>query len=106
MYPPVGDLGEDGVSLYASGPNRALRPILCSILKTWEGWPSLRENLLDSVVVQDYEPVGVQHLLLPDPSRYLTDRLITVSINDLPLEEVILISSVELYSALKENITR
>ena len=105
MYPPVGDLGEDGVSL-ASGPNRALRPILCSILKTWEGWASLREILLDSAVVQDYEPVGVQHLLLPDPSRYLTDRLITVNISAPPLEEVIRISSVELHSALKENTPR
>mmetsp|Transcript_20957 Transcript_20957/g.24921 ORF Transcript_20957/g.24921 Transcript_20957/m.24921 type:complete len:634 (-) Transcript_20957:364-2265(-) len=102
MYPLVGDLGEDGVSLYASGPNRALRPILRSILESWEGWPSLRENLLGSAVVQDYESVGTQHLLLPDPSRYLTDRLLTVNVGAPPLEEVIRISPGELYAALEE----
>lgn len=102
MYPLVGDLGEDGVSLYASGPNRALRPILRSILESWEGWPNLRENLLGSAVVQDYESVGTQHLLLPDPSRYLTDRLLTVNVGAPPLEEVIRISPGELYAALEE----
>lgn len=102
MYPLVGDLGEDGVSLYASGPNRALRPILRSILESWQGWPTLRENLLGSAVVQDYESVGTQHLLLPDPSRYLTDRLLAVNVGAPPLEEVIRISSSELYSALED----
>jgi len=102
MYPLVDDLGEDGVSLYASGPNRALRPIIRSILESWEGWPTLRTNLLGSAVVQDYESIGIQHLLLPDPSRYLTDRLLTVNVGAPPLEEVIRISPVELYSALED----
>ena len=102
MYPLVGDLGEDGVSLYASGPNRALRPIIRSILQSWEGWPTLRENLLDPDVVQDYESVGTQHLLLPDGSRYLTDRLLTVNVGAPPLAEVIRISSGEMYSALED----
>ena len=31
-YPLVGDLGPDGVTLYASGPNRILRPLVRSIL--------------------------------------------------------------------------
>jgi len=102
LYPLVDDLGEDGVSLYASGPNRALRPIIRSILESWEGWPTLRRILLGSAIVQDYESIGIQHLLLPDRNRYITDRLLNVNIGAPPLEEVIRISSVELYSALED----
>ena len=38
LYPLIDDLGDDGVTLYASGPNRALRPITKAILESWEGW--------------------------------------------------------------------
>ena len=38
LYPLIDDLGEDGATLYASGPNRALRPITKAILESWEGW--------------------------------------------------------------------
>jgi hypothetical protein len=102
LYPLVGDLGEDGVSLYASGPNRALRPIVRTILEAWEGWPSLRENC-QLTMDQEYNSVGVQHILLPDPGRYLTDRLLSVNIGAPPTEELIRISSYELYPALEET---
>jgi len=101
MYPLVDDLGKDGVSLYANGPQRALRPIIRSILESWEGWPYLRKNLLGSSV-HNYQSVGMQHLLLPDPGRYLTDRLLSVNMGAPPLEEVIRISPDELYLALED----
>ncbi|KAL7472957.1 hypothetical protein ACHAXS_013351 [Conticribra weissflogii] len=37
LYPLIDDLGEDGVTLYASGPPRTLRPITKAILESWEG---------------------------------------------------------------------
>jgi len=101
MYPLVDDLGKDGVTLYASGPNRALRPLLRSILVSWEGWPYLRKNLQDATVCK-YESVGMQHLLCPDPGRYLTDRLLSVNVGAPTLEEIIRISPRELYPALEE----
>jgi hypothetical protein len=39
---------------------------------------------------------------MPDPGRYLTDRLITVNINTYPVDEVLRISPSELYCALEE----
>lgn len=38
LYPLIDDLGDDGVTLYASGPPRTLRPITKAILESWEGW--------------------------------------------------------------------
>ena len=43
-YPLIGDLGDDGVTLYASGPARTLRPITRAIVEAWQGWPAFRDN--------------------------------------------------------------
>ena len=43
-YPLIGDLGDDGVTLYASGPARTLRPITRAIIESWQGWPLFRDN--------------------------------------------------------------
>jgi len=98
-YPLIGDLGDDGVTLYASGPARTLRPITRAIVEAWQGWPAFRDNF-QSTVQQNYTSIGMQHLLLPDPGRYITDRLLSVNIAAHPIEEVIRISPKELYGAL------
>ena len=46
LYQLVGDLGGDGVTLYPSDLDIALRPITKAILERWENWPTLQENFL------------------------------------------------------------
>jgi len=55
-----------------------------------------------STAKQDYVHVGIQHLFLPDPARYLTDRLVSVQISAPPVERILKISSKELFPALEE----
>jgi len=101
-YPLLEDIGEDGITLYASGPSRALRPITRAIIESWEGWPRFRDGLREQSN-QGYTGVGVQHLLLPEPTRYLTDRLVSVNIAIPPVYSVVQLSSRELMPALKET---
>lgn len=101
MYPLIEDLGEDGLTLYATGPPRTLRPVTRAILESWESWPTFRDNNRP-VMKQNYRSIGLQHLLMPDPGRYLTDRLITVNVNAYPVDEVLRISPEQLYDALEE----
>lgn len=102
LYPLVGDLGADGVTLYASGPPRTLRPITRAILESWQGWPSFRDKYRGGMD-QEYTHIGMQHLLLPDPGRYLTDRLLSVNVAAYEVEEVVSISTDDLFDALKET---
>ncbi|KAL7541224.1 hypothetical protein ACHAXR_012782, partial [Thalassiosira sp. AJA248-18] len=101
LYPLIDDLGEDGYTPWVSGPTRALRPILKTILESWEGWPRYRDNARPKLG-QDYRSVGEQYLLLPEPTRYLTDRLVSVNTAVPPIDSVVQISSRELLSALNE----
>jgi hypothetical protein len=100
LYPLIGDLGEDGVSLYSSGPPRTLRPITRAILESWENWPTFRDDYKGGMN-QEYMSVGVQHLLMPDSGRYLTDRLVSVNVAAFPIDDVLRVSTKELYSALE-----
>jgi hypothetical protein len=102
LYPLIGDLGEDGVTLYATGPPRTMRLVTKAILESWENWPRFRDNNKD-VMQQDYMSIGVQHLLMPDSGRYLTDRLLSVNVNAYPVDEVLRVSSKDLYGALEEG---
>jgi hypothetical protein len=52
---------------------------------------------------QEYTHIGMQHLLLPDPGRYLTDRLLSVNVAAYEVEEVVRISTDDLFDALKET---
>ncbi|KAL7440394.1 hypothetical protein ACHAXM_007156 [Skeletonema potamos] len=104
LYPLIDDLGDDGVTPWASGPPRTLRPLLKSILENWEGWPSYRDNA-KSKLGQDYRSVGEQFLLLPEPIRYLTDRLVSVNTAVPEIDSVFSISSRELLPALAEVFT-
>jgi hypothetical protein len=99
LYPLLGDLGEDGKTLYASGPPRTLRPITRAIISAWEGWPRFRDSFRDTVS-QNYTSVGVQHILLTEPVRYLSDRLVAVDVQVPPVESVLRISSEELLPAV------
>lgn len=102
LYPLIGDLGIDGVTLYANGPPRTLRPITKAILESWENWPRFRDENR-AVMKQDYTHMGTVHLLMPDVGRYLTDRLVTVNLNAYEIDQVLKISSRELYDALEET---
>ncbi len=102
LYPLIGDLGEDGVSLYANGPPRTLRPILKALLESWQNWPTFRDNYR-FVMKQEYFNTGIQHIFLPDIGRYLTDRLVSVNIASFPIENIVRISPKDLYYALEET---
>lgn len=104
LYPLIDDLGDDGYTPWVSGPPRTLRPILKSVLENWEGWPSYRDNA-KTKLGQDYRSVGEQFLLLPEPIRYLTDRLVSVNTAVPEIDDVYSISSRELLPALAEVFT-
>lgn len=71
-------------------------------MESWENWPTLRENF-SGTGNQDFRSIGVQHLLLPDASRYITDRFVSVNIGTSPVESVIRIPSNDLLSALGDT---
>jgi len=104
LYPLIDDLGEDGITLFDSGPSRTLRPIMKTILESWEGWPGYRDNAR-AKLGQDYRGVGEHFLLLPEPIRYLTDRLVAVNTAVPTTDAVVQISSEELLPALNEVFT-
>ncbi|KAL3791624.1 hypothetical protein HJC23_012214 [Cyclotella cryptica] len=101
LYPLIDDLGEDGATLYASGPSRTLRPITKAILESWEGWPRFRDNARNKLA-QNYQNIGKQFMLIPEPTRYLTDRLVSVNIAVPSINCVLQVSSQELLPALNE----
>jgi hypothetical protein len=51
--------------------------------------------------VQNYTAVGIQHILVPEPSRYLADRFVSVNIAVPPVEAVLRIAPRELLPALR-----
>lgn len=98
LYPLVDDLGKDDLTLYATGPRRSLRPIVRAIFASWEGWPRFRDNWKGTN--QRYQSVGTQHLLMPEPLRYLNDRFFSVNVGVPPTEAIVRVSSTELLPAL------
>lgn len=101
IFPVIGDIGEDGVTPYASGPARALRPFLRAAARSWGSWPGVR----DSLSRQRFSPVGLQHVLLPSRERY--DRDLEVLGPDTALsvpgvERIVRLPSVALLPALDE----
>jgi len=99
IYPFVDDISEDGVTVWASGPPRTLRPLIKSIAESWVGWPQFRDTLANNGSEQ-YSHVGVQHVMVPEPARYLADRFVAVNIPVPPVEAIVRISSEELLPAL------
>jgi hypothetical protein len=63
--------------------------------------PRLRE-VARNKMGQNFQSVGKQYLLLPDPTRYLTDRLVSVNIPVPSINSVLQVSSQELLPALNE----
>jgi hypothetical protein len=101
LYPLVDDLGADEVTLYATGPRRSLRPVARAIFQAWSGWPRFRDNW-KGTSNQRYQSVGVQHILLPEPLRYLNDRFLSTNVGVPPVEVIVRISPDELLPALGE----
>ena len=104
LYPLIGDIdmekGDDGLVLWPRGPPRVLRQVTSAIIDAWgDGWPEFRDAFHKNSN-QTYISVGVQHLLLPEPTRYLTDRFITVDIAVPPVQTILQLSSRDLLPAL------
>jgi len=102
LYPLVDDLSNDGITLYSSGPIRSLRPITRAIFQAWDGWPQFRDNWKGTCDMQ-YQSIGIQHVLLPEPLRYLNDRFISVNVGVPPVEAIVRISPVDLLPALDQT---
>jgi hypothetical protein len=100
LYPLLSDVGADGVTPWASGPPRTLRPITKAIMEAWEGWPRFRDAL-GTTGNQTYRSIGVQNILVPEPTRYLADRFVGVNVQVPPVSSLVRISSRELLPALK-----
>lgn len=99
IYPILDDIGIDGKTLWASGPNRALRPITRAIIESWENWPSLRDKYRETAS-QNYVSIGMQYLLLPETVRYLMDRLVSVNLAVPETEVVVELPPGQLFNAL------
>ena len=100
LYPLVDDLGEDGMTLFANGPPRSLRLVARALVEAWEGWPKFRDKIR-AAGPQEYQHVGIQHIVLPEPVRFLTDRFLNINVNVPPVDELVRLSSTELYTALE-----
>jgi len=100
LYPLLDDIGVDGNTLWASGPSRTLRPLTRSIVESWENWPSLRDKFRETAS-QSYLSVGKQYLLLPETTRYLMDRLVSVNIPVPDTDVIVELPSKQLLSALE-----
>jgi len=72
-----------------------------TIFESWEGWPRFRDNARVELG-QNFTSVGEQYLLLPEPIRYLTDRLVSLDTAVPPIESIVQISSHELLPALND----
>lgn len=101
LYPLVDDLGPDDTTLYYSGPVRSLRPIARALFTAWEGWPEFRESWKGAN--QNFHSIGVQHVLLPEPLRYLNDRFFATNMGVPDVDAIVQISSRELLPALNET---
>ena len=101
LYPLVDDIAADGVTLYSSGPPRTLRPVTKAIFQAWEGWPGLRKNFTETGS-QTYVAAGIQHVLVPEPTRYLADRFVAVNIPVPPTEALVQLNADELLPALEK----
>lgn len=100
LYPLVDDIGEDGMTLFANGPPRSLRLVARALVEAWEGWPTFRDDIR-AAGPQSYQHLGLQHIILPEPVRYLTDRFVNVNVNVPPVDEIVRLSSAELYETLE-----
>lgn len=101
LYPLVSDTGEDGITPFADGPPRTLRPLLKPILEAWDGWPRFRETFRGTGNQTSYDPVGLQHILLPEPTRYLADRFVAIDVLVPSIESVLQLDRSELYAILE-----
>lgn len=99
LYPLLDDIGEDGVTLYANGPPRTLRFVTRALIEAWEGWPKFRDMIADAGP-QNFHHVGIQHIMLPEPVRFLTDRFVNVNVNIPEVDEIVRLSTSDLYNAL------
>lgn len=100
LYPLLDDLGLDGKTLYASGPPRSLRLVAKALVDAWDGWGNYRDMIL-AAGPQKYEHVGLQHIILPEPARFLSDRFVNVNVNIPAVDEIVRVSPDELYTALE-----
>uniref|UniRef100_A0A7S2KYC6 Fungal lipase-type domain-containing protein n=2 Tax=Leptocylindrus danicus TaxID=163516 RepID=A0A7S2KYC6_9STRA len=101
LYPLVDDMGEDGLTPWVNGPPRTLRPIVRQLFESLEVWPKMRTNY-ELTGGCKYVFIGTPHLLLPEPSRYLTDRLVSVNLAVPPIDTVLKAEATQLVPMLQK----
>mmetsp|Transcript_19044 Transcript_19044/g.29454 ORF Transcript_19044/g.29454 Transcript_19044/m.29454 type:complete len:840 (+) Transcript_19044:137-2656(+) len=101
LYPLVDDMGEDGLTPWVNGPPRTLRPIVRQLFESLEVWPKMRTNY-ELTGECKYVFIGTPHLLLPEPSRYLTDRLVSVNLAVPPIDTVLKAEATQLVPMLQK----
>eukprot|EP00588_Corethron_pennatum_P015788 CAMPEP_0194282336 /NCGR_PEP_ID=MMETSP0169-20130528/22926_1 /TAXON_ID=218684 /ORGANISM="Corethron pennatum, Strain L29A3" /LENGTH=399 /DNA_ID=CAMNT_0039027617 /DNA_START=158 /DNA_END=1356 /DNA_ORIENTATION=+ len=85
FYPLVVFLGKGGIMPFVSGPQRVLRPIMKTILENLDFWPDMKPTVVGQCA-QNYVGVGMQHIVLPAPSSYLTDPLAVIECKAMQLD--------------------
>ena len=75
--------------------------LIISVILSITFRPRFRTNARETLG-QNYRSVGVQYLLLPDPARYLTDRLVSVNTQVPEIDTILQISSNEALPALND----
>lgn len=99
LYPLVDDVGPDGNTLYSSGPPRSLRIVARALVDAWDGWGKFRD-MIQAAGPQKYQHVGLQHIMLPEPVRFLTDRFVNVNVNIPAVDEIVQVAPGEIFVAL------
>ena len=78
--------------------------LIFSTLSVVSHRPQYRDNARVKLG-QDYSSVGLHYLLLPEPIRFLTDKLVSVNTQVPEVDNVVQISTNELLPALNEVFT-
>jgi len=99
LYPLVEDMGDDGLTPFVNGPPRTLRPIVRSIAESMKIWPSLIERY-EVTGSCKFVHIGTPHLILPEKSRYVTDRLVGVNVAIPPIESIVQLKSQQFFELL------
>ena len=79
-YPLIADMGDDGYTIFASGPARVLRPLARAIFQQAKEWPQFRD-VYRAEANGTFAPTGVQYLIMPDETRYLADRIFSLIVD-------------------------
>ena len=101
LTPIFRDFGQDGAT-----PTNIKCPLLQTIARHFLlGWEDLSKFKKAFVTTMDccYHPIGVQHIMLPSPSRYFVDKTVTLNLGVPRIAKILTVSSTELLPALNTH---